>query len=180
MEEPLTKRQQKLVEENHNLIYGFANKKNIDIEKYYDILAIALCKAAKIFNEDKGNFSTVVYRCMENELYTYWNSLRTKRIIPDDMIYSYDALRICEDFDVQDNYLNTIADNRYVDDIVESDILKNTLFNLLNEKDQMVAELLINGMIYEDIATQLNCTKQMVGYRVQRIRKKCASYLNKY
>lgn len=179
MEGQLTKQQQKLVEENHNLIYGFANKKNIDIEKYYDILAIALCKAAKSFDQDKGKFSTVAYRCMENELYKYWNSLRSKRITPDEMIYSYDALRIGEDFDVQDNYLNTIADNCYVDDIVESDILKNTLFNLLNEKDQMVAELLINGMIYEDIAAQLKCTKQMVGYRVKRIRKQCAAYLDK-
>jgi RNA polymerase sigma factor (sigma-70 family) len=179
MNNKLTKQQQELVEKNHNLIYGFANKNKLNIDEYYGILAIGLCKAAKSYEESKGEFSTFAYNCMKNELYKYWNSLRSKRIIPNEMIYSYDALRTSEDSDVKDNYVNVIADNNLIDYIIESDILKNELFDLLSEKDKIVADLLINGMIYEDIAAQMNCTRQMVGYRVKRIRKKCADYLSK-
>ena len=45
----LTPEQQKLVTDNHNLIYSLANAKNIDLDEYYDVLAIGLCKAAITF-----------------------------------------------------------------------------------------------------------------------------------
>ena len=42
MNNQLTKEQQELVEKNHNLIYGFANKNKLNIEEYYGILANTL------------------------------------------------------------------------------------------------------------------------------------------
>ena len=62
----LTPEQQKLVTDNHNLIYSLANAKNIDLDEYYDVLAIGLCKAAITFDETKSKFSTYVYACMYN------------------------------------------------------------------------------------------------------------------
>ena len=41
----LTNDQRKLVEQNHNLIYAFLHTKNLNIEEWYDICAISLCKA---------------------------------------------------------------------------------------------------------------------------------------
>lgn len=63
----MTEQQKKLVEENHNLIYGFLHKQNLDPEEYYDLAAIALCEAAQIYDPDRGiSFSTLGYRCMYN------------------------------------------------------------------------------------------------------------------
>ena len=58
-----------LIEENHNLIYSYLHKMRLDIEEYYDLAAIGLCKAANNFDETKGfKFSTYAYRCMNNEV----------------------------------------------------------------------------------------------------------------
>ena len=43
----LNEYQQKYAEQNHNLIYGILNDKNLSIDEYYDVAAIGLCKAAE-------------------------------------------------------------------------------------------------------------------------------------
>ena len=53
----MTKEQQKLVEENHGLIYSFLAKHNLPIEEYYDLAAIGLCKAS-ITYQNETTFST--------------------------------------------------------------------------------------------------------------------------
>ena len=68
----LNDEQRKIVENNHDLIYGYAHKMGISIDEYYDILAIGLCKAAKAFDESKGRFSTLAYCCMKNEMCRYY------------------------------------------------------------------------------------------------------------
>lgn len=64
--------QQKLVEENHNLIYSFMNKNRLSlnaVEDWYGTCAVALCKAALIFNPDTNiAFSTLAYVCMSNAM----------------------------------------------------------------------------------------------------------------
>ena len=65
--EQLTLDQQRIVSENHNLIYSLANKKSINLDEYYDALAIGLCKAAIAFDNTKGKFSTLAYTVMLNE-----------------------------------------------------------------------------------------------------------------
>ena len=62
--EQLTLDQQRIVSENHNLIYSLANKKNINLDEYYDVLAIGLCKAAIAFDNKKVVFFLHPYRGM--------------------------------------------------------------------------------------------------------------------
>lgn len=68
----LTNEQAKLVEDNHNLIFSFLNKHHLDdnsTEDWYGVAAIGLCKAAMSFDPNKNmQFSTLAYRCMENEV----------------------------------------------------------------------------------------------------------------
>ena len=68
----LNKTQQKLVEDNHNLIYSFMNKNKLSfdaVEDWYGTCAVGLCKAALIFNPNKNiAFSTLAYVCMANEM----------------------------------------------------------------------------------------------------------------
>ena len=63
----LDEKQKKLVEENHSLIYSFAHSHNLPLDEYYDILAIALCKAGMTFKPELGHaFSTYAYKIMWN------------------------------------------------------------------------------------------------------------------
>lgn len=65
----LTPEQQKLVEDNHNLIYSFLNSHRLSIDDYYDVAAIGLCKAAYHFDPAKGiAFSTYAYKLIQNEI----------------------------------------------------------------------------------------------------------------
>ena len=68
----LNKTQQRLVEDNHNLIYSFMNKNKLSfdaIEDWYGTCAVGLCKAALTFNPNKNiAFATLAYVCMSNEM----------------------------------------------------------------------------------------------------------------
>lgn len=63
---PLTAEQRALVEENHNLIYGYLHSHGLRIDEWYDLFALALCKAAANYDEKKGLFSVLVYACFGN------------------------------------------------------------------------------------------------------------------
>lgn len=63
----LNTEQRKLVEDNHDLIYGFMVKYKLDFNNWYDVCAIGLCKASVIY-DNSTCFSTLAYRCMYNEV----------------------------------------------------------------------------------------------------------------
>ncbi len=62
----LNTKQRKLVEDNHDLIYGFMVKYKLDFNTWYDVCAIGLCKAGMIY-DGSSRFSTLAYICMYNE-----------------------------------------------------------------------------------------------------------------
>lgn len=57
----LSERQAKLVADNHNLIYGFAHRRKLDIDEWYGKLAIELCEAVKNWDETRSRLSTYYY-----------------------------------------------------------------------------------------------------------------------
>lgn len=68
----LTEEQSKIIEDNHNLIYGYCKAKNIDPEEYYGDLAINLCKSVQTYDEKKGKLSTYVYNNFNKILLTIY------------------------------------------------------------------------------------------------------------
>lgn len=78
---------QKLVEDNHKLIYGFMHKYHLS-EDWYGELAEGLCKAARIYDDSMGfRFSVLAYRSMKNMMLM---RLRTERKLV--RAESYDAI----------------------------------------------------------------------------------------
>ena len=77
----LTDIQKKLIEDNHNLIYRYAALHKIDVNEYYDVLAIGLCKAAIAYNSDKSQFSTFAYQKMGGEISGVWKKLKQRNNI---------------------------------------------------------------------------------------------------
>lgn len=169
----LTDKQRELAAKNHNLIYWFAHKNNISIEEFYDVLAIGLCKAARSFDNNKGEFSTFAYRCIENELKTHWKSLNKKSIIPCELISSYDN----DDYDF--NLLEKISDCQTQDHIMYA-IMSKEFIEVLNDKEKNIYRMLLNGMKQNEIADELNCKRQNVTYYVKHIREKANDYFGCY
>lgn len=75
----LTPEQQKLVEENHALIFGVLRDMGLD-DDFYDIAAIGLCKAALRFkNPNKVRFSTFAYHIIQNEIINEFDYRNAKK-----------------------------------------------------------------------------------------------------
>ena len=53
----LTKEQQDIITENHNLIYWYIQLKHLDITEWYDLLALELCYTVAKYNPEKGSLS---------------------------------------------------------------------------------------------------------------------------
>lgn len=178
MNNQLTKEQQELVEKNHNLIYGFANKNKLNIEEYYGILAIGLCKAAKVYEENKNEFSTLAYNCMKNEIYKYWKHIKIKSAIPNEMILSYDAQIDTGGVEGEFSYLNAISDNYAINNTIENKIFEGDFLNQLSQNEKIVVKLLVKDLTYTEIAKRMGCTRQRVGQYVQKIRKKYIKFVD--
>ena len=69
----LTYDEQKLVEDNHELIYLVADCMELDINEYYGLLAIALCHAAQKYKLRKRayDFEEFAKITMIREYYIY-------------------------------------------------------------------------------------------------------------
>ena len=147
----MTEEATKLVEENHNLIYSYLHKMRLDIDEYYDLAAIGLCKAANAFEISKGyKFSTFAYRCMNNEVVMQMRK-ENRRIVPllildgeDDSIYPFLASDIC----IEDEILST---TRF------QTVIKN-----MPPKKQRIIFLIASGMTQQEIANKLHVSQSCI------------------
>lgn len=180
MGERLTERQRELVEKNHNLIYGFANRNKLSVDEYYDILAIGLCRAAKMYDANNGAFSTFAYICMKNALVNYWEQNCAKGVIPNNKIVSYDTPNFLNNVSSDNGYINCFTENDYTCDIVMSNMMYESFCSLLTETERLVVDLLIKSIPQVQIAERMGCSKQNIRYYIDRIRKKFAKHLATY
>ena len=67
----LTEEQKRLVEENHNLIYWYCHKYNLDIEEYYGLFAIELCRAAQLYDPKKSKIANYIIKAFWNKHVNY-------------------------------------------------------------------------------------------------------------
>lgn len=166
----LTDKQRRLAEENHNLIYGYAAKEHLDIDEYYGILAIGLCKAAQAYNKKKGMFSTFAYACMKNEVLMHWRATTKKSSIPLNAIVSYDEKGEEKLFEEFPNYP--------YQNMEEHGILLDVLRESLTGAEQHVLELMLAGETQEKISKIRGCKQQNICYNIKQIRKKAKQALN--
>lgn len=160
----LNKYQQQLVKDNHNLIYEYAYRHNLDIDEYYDLLAIGLCSAAKCYDSTKSKFSTLASKCIENVLKDYYK--QNKHNIP---TISYDTYT-----DENDDLtlFDTISDEKNIEDFILSDMVVKNILSKLTKKERIIIKCLLKGMTHRQIALKLSCTRQNVSYIINDILKK--------
>lgn len=177
----LTLEQQEFVEKHHNLIYDFAFKRNLQLEEYYGLLAIGLCKAASTYNNPKYEFSTYAFKVMSNEVNMYWEHVMSKSVIPKDMVLYGDNKIKSEDNTV--NGATTFFDTLVSKDNSPEDVLHDIecieLMGLLTDIEKTVVKYMLEGIKQKKIAEILGCSQQNISGRILKsIKTKWIAYLS--
>lgn len=68
-----------MVEDNHNLIYWYINMKHLDVDEWYDLFAIELCKTIISFDETKGSLSNYYKIRCDNLFHKECNKLKLQK-----------------------------------------------------------------------------------------------------
>ena len=167
--------QQKLVEENHNLIYSFAQTKQINLDEFYDLLAIALCKAALVFDETKGAFSTLAYMCMANEIKLIRRKESTQRVIPKYVIDSLDYIYTSDKDNNETTMQETLIKDVFPapDESVVNSIMFNDFYNnKLNNREKVIIDLLLQDKNQTDIGNLMSISQPQVSRLIKGIKTK--------
>ena len=168
----LSNKQKALVAENHNLIYGYAHKYNINVEEYYDVLAIGLCMAALSYNSNKGAFSTHAYMMMRKQMYYQISYEHCKKRDINKLDKMSDAEEICS--------YKPIAKTVQLEDEVIGNIEANAIMKYLKENltdfRYKVITLLIKGYKQRDICRELDAKRQRVSLAVRTARELINEY----
>lgn len=167
----LTAEQQKLASDNHNLIYSYAKKMNLELEEYYDILAIGLCQAASLFDPDLGfAFSTLAYISMRSECYSYWrNTYMCRHHIPKEQLISLDAPMHDEPYSKEFyDKIYDIFDEEYKAEITKVELRE--FIQTLSERDQLILFYMSQGYERKEIAALVGVTRSNVNDRLHKLK----------
>lgn len=168
----LNDEQRQFVTENHNLIYSFLNSNNLDIEEWYDLAAIGLCKAALNYNGEIAKFSTFAYKCMWNQVHIEMRRQSAIRRADDNAVLYYDAMFECNDDGDEATFLSLIPDLKH--DTGKQATIRMALyelFSLASDKEREVLNLLCKGYKQIEIAKWLGHSQAYVS-RIQQKYKK--------
>lgn len=171
--EQLNAQQQKMVEDNHKLIYSLAHKKNINLDEFYGDLAVGLCKAALIYDPSKGAFSTLAYTTMYNEYMMRLREKTSERTIPQDKILSLEYEMQSVDAEGVLTYANLLPDETvHIEEDTVAKFTYKQLTKRLRAEERMILDMLMNGLSQVEIASHFGHSRQWVNVKVKNIRTK--------
>lgn len=160
--EKLTEDQKQLVEENHNLIYKVLYDHHLDIDEWYDVAAIALCKAAMGFDPERNfQFSTYACAAIWNNICREYTLGLADKIIPEDKIYSLDY-EYGTDGDVytmKDYYEDK---HSFEDDILIKERFIKGLDKMKSPRDKGVIVMVSEGYTYAKVGKVYGISRERV------------------
>ena len=169
----MTKRQQKLIEDNHNLIYSFLGKYYLPIEEFYGVAAIGLCKSALTYKEGGYQFSTYAYTCMLNEIKMSKRKSASKKAIPQSQIMSYEADLMMHDGSTE-SFLNILPSTESVENSSLSKLMFREYIKKAKDRDKKILILFSGGYKQREICKIVGCSQP----EVSRAKKRFEDYLN--
>ena len=163
----------RLIEENHNLIYSLLYKYHLDVEEWYDLAAIGLCKAANTYNNGKSGFSTYAYKCMYTTIMMEKRKENAMRTIPQNQIVYYEN-QVSEESKENDTstFLNYIPSKQDVENETISTLSLENIENELVGNKRKVFVLLKEGYTQSEISKIIGISKQRISKIKQEILEK--------
>lgn len=169
----MTEEQRRLVEENHNLIYYYLNKRNLPVEDLYGVAAIGLCKAAESHDGDISKFSTYAVKCINNEVNNHLRNYYRMKTIPD---YVCVSLHTCV-FDNGKNdkqlYIEDVVPDRAdVFDDVYTKLIFEKFLSTLSPEYRQILDMSSKGIEQQEIGDALGIARNTVCWRMKQMYKK--------
>lgn len=156
---PLNEEQRELAAQNHNLIYSFAHSHYLDLEEFYDILAIALCIAAREFDPNRGcKFSSYAYRVMTVAVCKYFRDINAASRIPIGSIRSINE-EIVNHEGAKTELIEVLEGDFFTTYIDETTVHVQRFLETLNVNEKYIVFGLLNGYREQDLARYLHYTR---------------------
>jgi RNA polymerase sigma factor (sigma-70 family) len=148
-------------------------KYHLDVEEWYDIAAIGLCKAANTYNNDKSGFSTYAYKCMYTTIIMEKRKENAMRTIPQNQIVYYEnqVNESSKDNDTS-TFLNYIPSKQDIENEIISALSLENIENELVGNKKKVFLLLREGYTQCEISKIIGISKQRVSKIKQEITEK--------
>lgn len=162
----MTKEQEQLVTDNHNLIYHIINKFELATEEYYDVCAIGLCKAASTYDSSKDvKFATYAGVCIENAIKL---ELRNRKKYYA-RVYSLDR--------TFNNTSDGTGEISYVENITTGlsaydEILPYQLDKVLNAREYKLVALVLQDYTQVEIGNIIGISQAQVSRMFSKIKQK--------
>lgn len=172
----------KLAEENHKLIYWFCWKNHLDLEEWYDIIAIGYMKGINSYNGNlKIKLSTYLNKVMKNE---YFIALRNKsfaKYIPENEILSLDFEYNSDEDKENYNILDLVVNENsfFENDVCFKVDIKRAFSELkISKRNYEIFMKRVQGSTLEEIASDFGITRERVRMIYNNIGKKLKNKLN--
>lgn len=148
-------------------------KYHLDVEEWYDIAAIVLCKAANTYNNDKSEFSTYAYKCMYTTIIMEKRKENAMRRIPQNHIVYYEN-QVNESSKENDTsiFLNYIPSKQDIENETISTLSLENIENKLDGNKRKVFVLLKEGYTQSEISKIIGISKQRISKIKQEILEK--------
>lgn len=144
----LTDEQRKIVEENHKLIYWYANKRGLSIDDWYGLLAIELCCAVIKHKPEQGSLANYYKLRCDGLVSKEWRKTMTQK---------------------RDGLISILDDELVGESYDNSGI---SLEMLIEEADSDILNLKIQGYSQKEIAEELGVSQSYVSRALKEIREK--------
>lgn len=155
------------------MIYSFLYKYHLDVEEWYDIAAIGLCKAANTYNNDKSEFSTYAYKCMYTTIIMEKRKENAMRTIPQNQIVYYEnQVNESSKDNGTSTFLNYIPSKQDIENETISALSLENIENELVGNKKKVFLLLREGYTQCEISKIIGISKQRVSKIKQEITEK--------
>lgn len=145
----------------------------MDVEEWYDLAAIGLCKAANTYNNNKSGFSTYAYKCMYTTIIMEKRKENAMRIIPQNQIVYYEnqVNELSKENDTS-TFLNYIPSKQNIENETISTLSLENIENELAGNKRKVFLLLREGYAQCEISEIIGISKQRVSKIKQEIVEK--------
>lgn len=145
----LTKEQSQIVADNHNLIYWYIKMYKLDINEYYDLLAIELCNTAVKHNPDRGSFANYFKLRADGIMYKEYRKTQAQK-------------RVHTNVSFVEN-MHTLVDETDLLDVLH-------LKELMNGEEGQVLRLRSEGYSQTEIAEMLGTNQSRISKIIKKLK----------
>lgn len=163
--------QRQLVEKNHNLIYSFARKNKLDLDEWYDVLALALCRTALFFDATRGKFSTLFYLTANNFVLQIYRRQNAAKRVPMSVCQSLEAITAENDNGSVLTVSDTVVDfDSNFDEYLEIQDVLNRVLDNLSDRNRDIFNAVLDGDTQMEIAKRFGIGQPTVARIVKSVR----------